>query len=61
MYFLVAVGSAAFVFATCLLFWWHAVLEVRVALAGIYLLIGTVAHVSVCMLLRFEASKGWKP
>ena len=49
---LVAMGSAAFVFATTVLFLWHSSLDVRVALAGVYFLISTVATASVSVLLR---------
>lgn len=54
MMFLAAIGSAALVFATTVLFWWHASLEVRVALAGVYFLISTVATASVSVLLRLD-------
>jgi hypothetical protein len=56
MMFLTAIGSAAFVFATFILFWWHAnaTLDVRVALAGVYLLIGTVATARVSVMLRLD-------
>ena len=54
MMFLVAMGSAAFVFATAVLFWWHASLDARVALAGIYFLVSTVAAASVSILLRLD-------
>jgi hypothetical protein len=56
--FLTAIGSAAFVFAIAVLFWWHASLDVRIALAGIYWLISAVAAAGVSVLLRME---GWKP
>jgi hypothetical protein len=55
MMLLTAIGSAAFVFATAVLFWWHASLDVRVALAGIYFLISTVATASVSILLRLDS------
>jgi hypothetical protein len=51
---LAAMGSAAFVFATTVLFWWHSSLDVRVALAGVYFLISTVATASVSVLLRLD-------
>jgi hypothetical protein len=54
MMFLTAIGSAAFVFATAVLFWWHASFDVRVALAGIYLLISTVSAAGVSTPLRLD-------
>ena len=42
MMWLAGISSAAFVFAIRVVFWWHSTLDVRVALAGVYFLIGTV-------------------
>jgi hypothetical protein len=41
--FLSGIAGLAFVFATTVLFWWHSSLDVRVCLAGIYILTGTVS------------------
>ena len=62
MMLLTIMGSAAFVFAAFVLFWWHpnSPLDVRVALAGIYLLISTVAAAGVSVLLRLEGGKPWR-
>lgn len=49
------ISSAAFVLAGFLLFW-PLPLEVRVALSGVYFLIGTVAVVGELVLLRLDAS-----
>jgi hypothetical protein len=54
MMFLAGISSLAFVFATIILFWWHSPLDVRVGLAGIYYLIGTVATFGATVLWRFE-------
>jgi hypothetical protein len=67
MMFLVAVSSAAFVFALFILVSWSVTLDVRIALAGLYLLIGTVAHAGVAVLRRFDLltdrlpRRGWWP
>jgi hypothetical protein len=55
MMLLAAISSLAFVFAIFVLFAWHSPLEVRIALAGIYFLAGTVATLGVNVLLRFDA------
>jgi hypothetical protein len=57
MMFLTAIGSGSVVFATVILFWWHAnaTLDVRVALAGIYLLVTTIAAAGVSVLMRLDA------
>jgi hypothetical protein len=62
MNILTAIGSGSFVFATIILFWWRpdTPLDVRVALAGIYLLISTVAAAGVSALLRLDALH-WRP
>lgn len=56
MTLLTVIGSGAFVFAAFVLFWWHPYtpLDVRVALAGIYLLVTTVAAVGVYVLMRLD-------
>lgn len=51
------ISSAAFVLATLILFW-PLPLEVRVALAGVYFLIGTVAVVGEFVLLRLDDAGG---
>jgi hypothetical protein len=57
MMLLTTIGSASFVFATVILFWWHsnAPLDARVALAGIYILISAVSAAGVSVLLRLDA------
>jgi hypothetical protein len=61
MMLLTAMGSGSFVFAVFILLWWHpnAPLDVRVALAGIYLLISTVATAGVSALLRLDSLR-WR-
>jgi len=54
MMFLAAISSLTFVFATMVLFWWHSPLDVRVGLAGIYYLIGTVATFGTSVLFKLE-------
>lgn len=56
MMILIAIGSSSFVLATFILFGWHpnTALDVRVALAGIYLIATTVAVAGVSVLLRLE-------
>ena len=55
MMFLVAIASLAFPFALTVLASWHgASIDLRVALAGIYFLVGTVATVGVSVLFRLE-------
>jgi hypothetical protein len=56
MTILIAIGSGSFVLAALILFWWHpnTSLDVRVALAGIYLLATTVAVAGVSVLLRLD-------
>ena len=63
MMLLTVIGSGSFVFATVIVFWWHpnAPLDVRVALAGIYLLVSTVAASGVSVLMRLEELKPWRP
>lgn len=62
MMLLTAIGTGSFVFAAFIVFWWHpnTPLDVRVALAGIYLLITTVATAGVSALLRLEGAKPWR-
>ena len=56
MVILIAIGSSSFVLATFILFWWHpgTSLDVRVGLAGIYVLVTTIAVAGVSVLLRLE-------
>ena len=56
MMILIAIGSGSFVLATFILFWWHpnTSLDVRVALAGIYLIATTVATAGISVLMRLE-------
>jgi len=56
MMLLTGISSASFVLAGFLLFWWHpnTPLDVRVALGGIYILIGTVATTGATLLLRMD-------
>lgn len=56
MMILIAIGSGTFVMATLILFWWHpnTSFDVRIALAGIYLIVTTVAVASISVLMRFE-------
>ena len=56
MMLLTGIGSGSFVFAAFILFWWHpnTPLDVRVALAGIYLLATTVAAAGVNVLMRLD-------
>jgi hypothetical protein len=55
MMLLAAIESFSFVFAAFVLLTWHSPLDVRVALAGAYVLIGTVALAAVAVLLRLNA------
>jgi hypothetical protein len=54
MYLLACIASASFVFGTFVLGWWPASLDVRVALAGLYWLISTVAIFGSELLLRIQ-------
>jgi hypothetical protein len=56
MMLLTGIASASFVLAGFILFWWHpnTGLDVRLALAGIYVLIGTVAATGTTVLRRLE-------
>jgi hypothetical protein len=54
MYVLMIVSSSTLVFGAAVLAWWHASLDVRVALAGVYWLISVVAFLGVEVLLRLE-------
>jgi hypothetical protein len=60
MYLLMIVSSATLVFGAAVLAWWHASLDVRVALAGVYWLISTVAFLGVELLLRLEHQRIWR-
>jgi hypothetical protein len=57
MMLLTAIGSGSFMFTLFVLFCWHPgiSLDMRIAIAGIYLIITTVAAgaVSILMLLEF--------
>jgi hypothetical protein len=57
MMILIAIGSGSFVLAALILFWWHpnTSLDVRIALAGIYLLAVTVAVAGVSVLMRLDS------
>jgi hypothetical protein len=59
MMLLAAIASFAFVFAAFVLWIWHSPLDMRVALAGIYFLIGTVALAAVAVLLRLNELLDW--
>jgi hypothetical protein len=59
MMLLSGIASFAFVFAAFVLATWHLSLDVRVALAGVYFLIGTVALGAVTVLLRLNALIDW--
>ena len=54
MYLLTCIGSASFVFGCFLLIWWHGSLDIRVALAGLYWIIATVAMAGTTLLLKLE-------
>jgi|HubBroStandDraft_5_1064220.scaffolds.fasta_scaffold217221_2 hypothetical protein len=54
MYLLVCIQSASFVFGLFIVFWWRGSLDLRVALAGVYWLITTVALAGTTLLLRLE-------
>lgn len=55
MMLLAAIASLSFPFALVVLAWWHgASIDLRVGLAGIYFLVGTVATVGASVLLRLE-------
>jgi hypothetical protein len=59
MMLLSGIASFAFVFAGFVFLTWHLPLEMRVALAGVYFLIGTVALGAVAVLLRLNALIDW--
>ena len=61
MMLLTVIGGGSFAFAIIVLFWWHpgAPLDVRVYLAGIYLLVTTVAVAGISVLMRLDALQ-WK-
>ena len=56
MMLLSGISCAAFVFAGFVLFWWHpnSPLDVRVGLAGIYILVGTVGGFGAAVLPRLN-------
>jgi uncharacterized membrane protein HdeD (DUF308 family) len=60
MYLLMIVASSSLVFGAVVLAWWHASLDVRVALAGVYWLISTVAFLGVELVLRLEHLRMWR-
>jgi len=60
MYLLMIIASSSLVFGAAVLAWWHASLDVRVALAGIYWLISTVAFLGVELSLRLEHRRIWR-
>jgi hypothetical protein len=49
---LAAIAGLAYAFALFVLLAWHGTLDVRVALSGLYLLIGVVASVGAALLRR---------
>jgi hypothetical protein len=49
---LAAIAGLAYAFGLFVLIAWNGLLDVRVALGGLYLLIGTVASVGVALLRR---------
>jgi hypothetical protein len=57
MIILIAIGSGSFVLATFILFWWHpnTSLDVRIALAGIYVLAAAVSVAGVSVVLRLDS------
>ena len=57
MTFLSGIAGLAFVFATMVLFWWHSPLDVRVCLAGIYILTGTVSTIGAAVLWELKFGK----
>jgi hypothetical protein len=63
MMILTAIGSGSFVLAMFVLFWWHAntPLDVRIALAGIYVLVTTVAVTGASVLMRLDSLLWWTP
>jgi uncharacterized membrane protein HdeD (DUF308 family) len=60
MYLRMIVSSATLVFGAAVLAWWHASLDVRVTLAGVYWLISPVAFLGVELLLRLEHQRIWR-
>ena len=56
MMLLTAMGSSSFMFALFVLFCWHPgiSLDTRIAIAGIYLIISTVAAGAVSILMHLE-------
>jgi hypothetical protein len=55
-----AIAGAAYAFALFVLVAWHGTLDVRVALGGLYVLIGVTASVGVA-LLRTKEKPGARP
>jgi hypothetical protein len=56
MMLLTGIGSSSFMFALFVLFCWHPgiSMEMRIAIAGIYMIITTVAAGAVSILMRLE-------
>jgi hypothetical protein len=56
MMILTAIGSSSFMFALFVLFYWHpgSSLDMRIAIAGIYLVITTAATSGVSALMRLD-------
>jgi hypothetical protein len=56
MTILAGIGTASFMFAMFVLFYWRpdVALETRLIIAGIYLIIATVAEVGVTIRLKLE-------
>ena len=56
MMLLTAIGSSSFMFALFVLFCWHPgiSLDMRIAIAGIYLIITTIAVTAVSILMRLD-------
>ena len=54
MYLLTGIASASFVFGAFILLCWHGNQDLRVALAGLYWVITTVAVAGTALLLRLE-------
>ena len=57
MHLLTCIASASFVFGAFVLTAWHGSLDLRVALAGLYWLITTVAIFGTALLLRLSIGR----
>ena len=51
---LLGIANVAMIWALILLFMWHSSTDIRIALAGIYFGVGTVAMSGVCLLWQLE-------